>query len=127
MAFVEDHVEALILAASKGKIGKSYCIGANNEKTNLEIVNLICDLLDNKKPKNNSYKHLIKFVKDRPGHDKRYAIDAQLIKDELKWIPKYEFKTALDITVDWYLNNQKWCQNLNSTIRHINSFKDLRT
>ena len=72
---------------------------------------------------------MIKFVKDRPGHDKRYAINAQLIKDELKWIPKYEFKKALDITVEWYLNNQKWCGkiNLNSNSGNINSFKDLRT
>ena len=127
--FVEDHVDALILAASKGKIGKSYCIGANNEKTNLEIVTLICDLLDIKKPKKNSYKNLIKFINDRPGHDKRYAINSQLIKDELKWDPKYEFKEALDITVQWYLNNQKWYENLilKTTTEITNSSKGLRT
>ena len=108
--FVEDHVDALILAITKGKIGKKYCIGSNNEKSNLEIVNAICDLLDKKQPVEESYKNLITFVEDRAGHDKRYAIDSRLIRRELKWEPKYKFNKGLDITVEWYLNNQNWCK-----------------
>ncbi len=112
--FVEDHVEALILAACKGEVGSTYCIGGNNEKTNIEIVGLICKLLDEKIPRNNSYTDLIRFVDDRPGHDRRYAINSNFIKKELHWFPKYSFKDALNITVDWYLKNQSWCANISN-------------
>ena len=121
--FVKDHADALIITATNGTLGKSYCIGGNNEKTNIEIVSTICNLLDDKKPRYNSYKNLIKFVKDRPGHDARYAINSQLIKDELKWKPKYEFQKALSLTVEWYLNNQEWCNNkLNKNKSHKDIF-----
>ena len=108
--FVEDHVDALIIAITKGVIGQKYCIGGNNEKSNLQIVNSICELLDKKQPREKSYKTLIRFVEDRAGHDKRYAIDSRLIRRDLKWEPKYKFKKGLNLTVDWYLNNQNWCK-----------------
>ena len=106
--YVEDHVDAILQAADKGIPGKSYCIGGNNEKTNLEIVNKICDYLDQLNPKINKYKNFIKFVSDRPGHDYRYAIDSSLVREELKWSPKYKFDKALLKTINWYLNNQEW-------------------
>ena len=106
--YVEDHVDAILLAADKGIPGKSYCSGGNNEKTNLEIVNKICDYLDQLNPKINKYKNFIKFVSDRPGHDYRYAIDSSLVREELKWSPKYKFDKALLKTINWYLNNQEW-------------------
>ena len=108
--YVEDHVEALILSATKGKIGSNYCVGGNNEKSNLEIANSICEILDKKLPRKSSYKSLIQFVEDRPGHDKRYAINSDLIKKELNWYPKYEFNNALENTIDWYIKNTKWVE-----------------
>ena len=102
--FVEDHVEGLIKVLSDGKIGEKYCIGGNEEKTNNEVVTTICEILDELIPKENSYKNLITYVKDRLGHDKRYAIDASKIKSELNWCPKYSFKEGLKITISWYLN-----------------------
>ena len=105
---VNDHVEAIILIADRGIPGKSYCIGGNNEKTNLEVVNKICNYLDEMNPQNFKYKNLIKLVSDRPGHDFRYAIDSSLIKKELNWIPKYNFESGLYETIDWYLKNKKW-------------------
>ena len=106
--FVDDHVDALILTASEGKIGHSYCIGGNEEKTNKEIVETICNFLDELIPAKFPYKKLINFVEDRPGHDYRYAIDPSYIKSELGWSPKYSFKEALEKTIKWYLNNQTW-------------------
>ncbi len=110
--FVEDHVDALIAAVSKGKVGKTYCIGGNNEKNNLEIAESICKLFDIKFPKNQPYKNLIKFVKDRPGHDKRYAINSDLIKRELGWEAKHDFNSALSKTLEWYVANQEWYKNI---------------
>ena len=107
--FVEDHINGILLAAEKGTIGKSYCIGGKNEKTNLEIVEIICEILDEELPRDKSYKELIKFVKDRPGHDYRYAMDSTLIKKELGWKPINKFENALRSTILWYLNNQAWC------------------
>lgn len=114
--FVDDHVEGLLLAFQKGKIGESYCIGGNNEKTNLEVVETICNILDEIKPRkdNNSYKSLISFVKDRYGHDYRYAMDSSKIKKELGWEPKYTFETGILETVKWYLNNQEWVKHVQS-------------
>ena len=89
---------------NESKIGEKYCIGGNEERTNNEVVNTICEILDESIPKENSYKDLITFVKDRLGHDKRYSIDASKIKSELGWLPKYSFKEGLKITVNWYLN-----------------------
>ena len=110
--YVEDHAKALIRVVSKGKIGETYNIGGHNEKTNLEVVEVICELLEELAPKKpsgvESYKDLITFVKDRPGHDARYAIDASKIERELGWIPLETFETGLRKTVQWYLYNRHW-------------------
>jgi dTDP-glucose 4,6-dehydratase len=110
--FVDDHARALLTVLEKGSIGETYNIGVHNEKTNLEVVEAICDLLEElapHKPKNiQNYKDLITFVKDRPGHDMRYAIDATKIKNDLGWVPKETFETGLRKTVQWYLDNTSW-------------------
>ena len=108
--YVEDHCEALYAVLKRGKSGETYNIGGNEEQTNLNIVNIICEILDDNKPssKLSSYKELITYVKDRPGHDFRYAIDASKIKNELGWQPKYNFKDAISNTIDWYLENKNW-------------------
>ena len=103
--FVKDHADALIQVISKGVIGENYCIGGNEEKTNNQIVEMICNYLDKVKPQNDSYKNLITYVEDRKGHDFRYSIDISKIKKELNWEPKYKFKDCLELTVDWYINN----------------------
>ena len=108
--FVEDHIDALLSTAKNGIPGGKYCIGGNSEKTNKEVVKMICELLDKKFKNTNSFKNLIKFVKDRPGHDHRYAIDANKIKGELGWKPKYNFTEGLEITINWYLENKNWCE-----------------
>ncbi|MDC3135376.1 dTDP-glucose 4,6-dehydratase [Prochlorococcus sp. AH-716-J09] len=109
--FVDDHIDALLLIAERGIPGKNYCIGGNNEKTNLEVVNTICKFLDKNIPRSTPHKSLIKFVSDRPGHDFRYAINSTLIKRELNWLPKYNFEKGLNKTIEWYLNNQNWLKN----------------
>ena len=110
--FVEDHAEALIKVVTEGEIGETYNIGGHNEKTNLEVVETICDLLDELAPKKpagvDNYRNLISFVKDRPGHDARYAIDASKIAGELGWVPEETFETGLRKTVQWYLDNPSW-------------------
>ncbi len=108
--FVEDHIDAIIIAICKGEIGKTYCIGGNNQKRNIEIVNEICKIIDKKLNKKDSTKDKIIFVNDRPGHDKRYAIDSTLIKSELGWEPNHTFEDALEKTVSWYINNLDWCK-----------------
>jgi len=110
--YVDDHADALLLILEKGEIGRTYNIGGHNEVTNLTVVESICDLLDSLKPRANqtSHRELISFVKDRPGHDLRYAIDASRIKLELGWTPKETFETGLKKTVNWYIENQNgWC------------------
>ena len=119
--YVEDHIEALLLIINKGVIGKNYCIGGNNEKTNIEIVTKICNKLDDIY-KISSHKNLIKFVEDRPGHDRRYAIDSSLIKKELNWEASYNFGEALDSTIEWYIKNNDWIKKIQSK----NSFKHER-
>ena len=106
--YVDDHIDAILLAADKGIPGTNYCIGANNEKTNIDIVIKICQYLDKHIPKKDSYKSLIKFVKDRPGHDFRYAIDSSLIRKDLNWFPKHNFEKGLEKTLNWYLKNKEW-------------------
>tara|TARA_B100000242_G_scaffold96699_1_gene66289 strand:+ start:6690 stop:7745 length:1056 start_codon:yes stop_codon:yes gene_type:complete len=106
--YVDDHVEALLLSANKGTIGESYCIGNNNEKTNKEVLFEICNILDELKPAKGSYFNLIKEVKDRPGHDRRYAINPQKIQNQLNWIPKYNFRHGLEKTIKWYIDNHSW-------------------
>ena len=114
--FVEDHAEALYLVLTKGKFGETYNIGGHNEKSNLEVVMSICSLLEElapKKPGNlNAYQDLIIFVTDRPGHDQRYAIDAQKIFNTLGWAPKESFESGLRKTVKWYLDNQTWWEDV---------------
>ena len=102
--FVEDHVNGLIKVLNDGIIGEKYCIGGNEEKTNNEVVNTICEILDELIPRENTHKNLINYVVDRLGHDKRYAINASKISDELGWAPQFSFKDGLAITVSWYIN-----------------------
>ena len=110
--YVEDHAKALIKVVTEGEIGETYNIGGHNEKTNLEVVQTICDLLEELAPEKPSgidkYRDLITFVKDRPGHDARYAIDASKIERELGWVPEETFETGLRKTVQWYLDNTSW-------------------
>ena len=106
--YVEDHVDALIQVMLKGTLGDSYCIGSRQLKTNEEIVNVVCDYLDLYKQSNSPHIRFKKFVKDRAGHDFRYAIDNNKIVNELKWSPKFDFDEAIDITVKWYLDNHNF-------------------
>ncbi len=110
--YVEDHVEALLLIAEKGEIGKSYCIGGFGEKTNKEVQLQICNILDEVDPKEFPHESLIKNVKDRPGHDRRYAINSNFIQKQLGWTPKITFEDGLKKTIYWYLNNLKWSQSI---------------
>mgnify|MGYP001555122386 FL=1 len=109
--FVEDHAQALYQVVTQGKIGETYNIGGHNEKQNIEVVKTICKILDELKPQTNTqpYESLITFVKDRPGHDLRYAIDATKIESELSWRPQETFETGIRKTVIWYLENLEWC------------------
>ena len=106
--YVEDHAEALLTVLQKGQIGRSYNIGGNNEARNIDLVHMICDLLDRKRPKPVSYREQITFVPDRPGHDLRYAIDASRIENELGWTPSVTLEQGLEKTIDWYLSNESW-------------------
>lgn len=110
--YVEDHARALYKVATKGIIGETYNIGGHNEKTNLEVVKTICSILDKLQPQadGRTYETLITFVKDRPGHDLRYAIDASKIAKELDWTPNENFESGIHKTVQWYLNNLDWCR-----------------
>ena len=114
--YVEDHVRALIQVAQEGVVGETYNIGGHNEKTNLEVVHAICDLLEELHPDKpagvNQYRDLIQHVKDRPGHDHRYAIDASKIQRELGWTPQETFESGLRKTVQWYLDNPEWWQSV---------------
>ena len=112
--YVEDHAKALRLSLENGKIGQTYNIGGHNEKTNIEVVNIICDLLDKLIPLSQYIPHrsLISHVSDRPGHDKRYAVDAKKIQENLNWLPNETFESGIEKTVKWYLENKEWCQNI---------------
>ena len=114
--YVDDHVDALLHVICKGKIGSSYCIGGNNEKSNIDCAEEICFYLDKLKPKKFQYKKQIAFVKDRQGHDKRYAINASKIKTELGWEPKTNFSEGIRNTVCWYLENTNWLKIMNERI-----------
>ena len=107
--YVEDHVEALLLISKQGEIGKSYCIGGLGEKTNKEVQYGICNILDQFVSKGFPHSSLIRNVKDRPGHDRRYAINSNRIIEELGWRPKTTFEDGLEKTVNWYLRNLDWC------------------
>lgn len=110
--FVDDHVKALYCVLIKGKPGDTFNIGGNCQLTNLELVEKICDILDVLKPKESSYKEQIEFVSDRPGHDYRYAIDISKIQTELEWSLDESFDSGLMKTISWYIENQKWCENV---------------
>jgi len=105
--YVEDHARALVLVATQGRLGETYNIGGHNEVTNIDVVNAICAILDELKPKATPYSELITHVTDRPGHDRRYAIDATKIHHELGWLPQETFATGLRKTVEWYLGALK--------------------
>ena len=109
--FVEDHARALYQVVTKGVVGETYNIGGHNEKQNIDVVKTICKILDELQPQTNAlpYASLITFVKDRPGHDLRYAIDASKIHNDLGWTPQETFETGIRKTVEWYLNNLDWC------------------
>lgn len=118
---VDDHARALRLVLEKGKVGQTYNIGGHNEKTNLEVVHVICELLEKLVPENpysrangakDGFKGLITYVADRPGHDVRYAIDASKIDKELGWIPEETFETGIEKTIQWYLGNSEWCRHV---------------
>ncbi|HYW36250.1 MAG TPA: dTDP-glucose 4,6-dehydratase [Balneolaceae bacterium] len=110
--YVIDHVKALLLVLEQGSTGETYNIGGHNEKQNIEVVQTICEILDDIQPRSDScsYKDQITFVKDRPGHDWRYAIDASKIKEKLGWTPEETFQSGVKKTVQWYLENIAWCE-----------------
>ena len=114
--YVNDHVRALMTVANSGKVGETYNIGGNNEVENIEVIIKICDILDTLIPEKlnglNSFSELITHVEDRPGHDKRYAIDSTKIKNILGWKPLENFNSGLQKTVEWYLNNLPWLENI---------------
>lgn len=114
--YVTDHCHAISTVLESGKLGETYNIGGCNEKANLEVVHTLCDILDNERPKadGTSYRAQITYVKDRPGHDRRYAIDASKIERELGWKPEETFETGIAKTVRWYLENQDWVKNVTS-------------
>lgn len=116
--YVEDHCRAIRQVLSIGQIGETYNVGGGNQSTNLDVVKTLCRLLDELQPRDNgkSYQEQITFVKDRPGHDRRYAIDATKIERELGWRPAETFETGTRKTVRWYLDNQLWVQNVTSGI-----------
>jgi dTDP-glucose 4,6-dehydratase len=107
--FVEDHCDALIAVADRGRVGETYLIGGRTERTNLELVKTLCAILDARVPRQGSYSDLIAFVQDRPGHDQRYAIDPSVTERALGWSPRVTFDSGLARTVDWYLANREWC------------------
>jgi dTDP-glucose 4,6-dehydratase len=107
--YVEDHVDALLLAACRGELGRSYCVGGHGERTNKQVVEAICGALDALLPAGAPYSRLITPVSDRPGHDRRYAIDPTRISTELGWQPRHSFEEGLAATVRWFLKQHEWC------------------
>ena len=118
--YVDDHARALLHVALHGKTGETYNIGGQNELKNIEVVRIICNILDELKPSKfksiSKYEQLISYVRDRPGHDKKYAMDTTKIKKELKWTPDETFTTGIKKTVEWYLSNKRWCNNIKEGI-----------
>ncbi|TMO79715.1 dTDP-glucose 4,6-dehydratase [Pseudoalteromonas sp. S3776] len=110
--YVEDHARALYKVVTEGTVGETYNIGGHNEKQNIEVVQTICSILDTLVPKATKYADQITYVTDRPGHDRRYAIDSSKMSKELNWEPVETFETGLRRTIEWYLSNQQWCKNV---------------
>lgn len=112
--YVEDHARALYKVVTEGNVGETYNIGGHNEKANIDVVKTICSILDELQPQKNGqrYESLIIYVKDRPGHDLRYAIDASKIQKELGWSPEETFESGIRKTIEWYLNNLEWCRHV---------------
>ncbi len=117
--YVEDHCEAIRLVLTQGRVGETYNIGGNNQPSNLEIVHQLCDLLNELIPHSNPYESLIQFVADRPGHDRRYAIDLTKMQTELGWQPRESLTTGLRKTVEWYLANHNWIE----TVQRQNNYQ----
>lgn len=114
--YVEDHAEALYLVLTKGKVGETYNIGGFNERSNINVVETICMILDELRPKKEKYSQQIYFVKDRLGHDRRYAIDASKITNEINWRPNENFDTGLKKTIHWYLDNLDWVNQIRGRV-----------
>ena len=112
--YVGDHCAAVRLALAKGRLGETYNIGGHGEMTNLDVIKLICVLLDEARPPNAPHEKLINFVKDRPGHDRRYAMDSRKIRSQLGWKPQESFASGLRKTVEWYIDNMKWVDHVAS-------------
>jgi len=107
---VDDHCAGIMLVLARGRLGEKYNVGGGNERTNLEIVDRICDAVDALAPAASSRRELKTFVADRPGHDRRYAIDATKIRRELGWAPQHTFENGLSQTVRWYIEHRDWCE-----------------
>jgi dTDP-glucose 4,6-dehydratase len=110
--YVEDHAIALYKVVTKGKAGETYNVGGHNEMQNIDVVRAVCDILQELKPAERPYRELITHVQDRPGHDRRYAIDARKISEELGWMPQETFESGMRKTVQWYLDNENWWRNV---------------
>ena len=106
--YVEDHADALLTVVARGQVGRSYNVGGENEARNIDLVRMLCAILDRKRPKARPYRDQIAFVADRPGHDARYAIEPARIREELGWRPSVTLEQGLELTVDWYLANEAW-------------------
>ena len=111
---VEDHCSGILSVLRKGRLGETYCIGGASEKTNMEVIDTLCHILDKHYPVGAPHNQLKTFVTDRPGHDQRYAIDFSKIQNELGWQPSYSFEQGMEQTVEWYINHQEWCENVTS-------------
>ena len=114
--FVDDHAKALVTIATKGRLGEKYNVGGLNERTNIEVVHTICDIIDELRPGNAPRRELIKYVQDRPGHDQRYAIDASKLTTELGWKAEEDFDSGIRKTIQWYLDNPDWWQPLRAGV-----------
>ena len=124
--YVEDHVDALLLAACRGELGRSYCVGGHGERTNKQVVEAICSALDALLPEGAPHSRLITPVKDRPGHDQRYAIDPTRISSELGWQPRHSFEAGLNATVSWYYSRRTWWTTAKKATGHSSQLASLR-